>query len=296
MSAFRSTDREGNMTTPLPILPSGTTELFVILGDPVAQVQAPIIFNDIFRRAQRDSVMVALRVSAANLAGAFAGLKHVENLAGISLAIPHKGPMLHLCDDASEMATIVGATNAVRRQPDGRWFADMFDGRGFVGGLEAAGHAIAGRNALLVGAGGGGSAIAAALLDRGVGHLRIADVDQARVAAFVAHLNRRWPGRASVATADPAGSDLVINASPMGLKPADPLPIDPARIAAGTLVADIIMKPPETPLLRSAAQRGLATHRGIRMFSHQIRLYAEFFGFASALDAIGWSEDELVQN
>ena len=282
------------MTNTLSILPSGTTELFVILGDPIAQVQAPIIFNDIFRRAQRDSVMVALRVSAANLARTFAGLRHVENLAGISLAIPHKGPMLSLCDDASEMATIVGATNAVRRNANGRWFADMFDGRGFVGGLEAAGHAIAGRNALLVGAGGGGSAIAAALLDHGVGHLRIADVDQARVGAFVARLNQRWPGRASVATADPAGSDLVINASPMGLKPSDPLPFDPVRIAPGTLVADIIMKPPETPLLRAAAQRGLATHRGIRMFSHQIRLYAEFFGFASALESIGWSEDELV--
>ena len=266
----------------------------MILGDPIAQVQAPIIFNDIFRRAQRDSVMVALRVSAANLAGAFAGLKHVENLAGISLAIPHKGPMLPLCDDASEMAGIVGATNAVRRNADGRWFADMFDGRGFVGGLEAAGHAIEGRNALLVGAGGGGSAIAAALLDRGVGHLKIADVDQVRVSAFVARLNQRWPDRASVTPPDPAGSDLVINASPMGLSPSDPLPFDPARIAPGTLVADIIMKPPQTPLLRAAAQRGLATHPGIRMFSHQIRLYAEFFGFASALDAIGWSEDELA--
>jgi shikimate dehydrogenase len=283
------------MTAPIAILPSGTTELFVILGDPIAQVQAPLIFNEIFRRAQRDSVMVAMHVSAANLAGTFAGLKHVENLAGISLAIPHKGPMLKLCDDASAMAEVVGATNAVRRNADGRWFADMFDGRGFVGGLEAAGHGIEGRNALLVGAGGGGSAIAAALLDRGIGHLRIADVDHVRVRAFVARLNSRWPGRASVAAPDPAGSDLVINASPMGLSPADPLPLDPARIAPGTLVADIIMKPPETPLLRAAAQRGLPTHRGIHMFIHQIRFYAEFFGFVDALDAIGWSENELLR-
>jgi len=80
----------------------------------------------------------------------------------------------------------------------------------------------------------------------------------------------------------------------MGLQATDPLPLDPTRIAPGTLVADIIMKPPETPLLKAAAQRGLPTHRGIRMFSHQIRLYAEFFGFADALEVIGWSEDELV--
>jgi len=277
-----------------PILPSGTTRLYVILGDPVAQVQAPIIFNDIFHRARFDAVMVAMKVAPDQLATTFAGLKAVQNLAGISLAIPHKGPMLKLADHASEMATIVGATNAVRRNPDGRWFADMFDGRGFADGLEAAGHRIAGRNALLVGAGGGGSAIAAALLDRGVGHLRIADIDRARLQAFVDRLAQRWPGQVSVAaTPDPAGADLVINASPMGLKPTDPLPLDPDRIAPGALVADIIMKPPETTLLRAAAARGLSTHRGIRMFSHQTRLYADFFGFDAALDAIGWSEDEL---
>ena len=159
------------------ILPSGTTDLYLILGDPVAQVQAPLIFNDIFRRAQRDAVMVAMRVTAANLETVFAGLKHVDNLKGIALAIPHKAPMLSLADHASEMARIVGATNAVRRDADGRWFADMFDGLGFVHGLAAAGHAIAGRHALLVGAGGGGSAIAAALLQQDIGRLRLADID-----------------------------------------------------------------------------------------------------------------------
>jgi shikimate dehydrogenase len=284
------------MSEPHFILPSGTTDLYVILGDPVAQVQAPIIFNDIFRRAQRDAVMVAMRVTAANLAGAFAGLKHVENLKGIALAIPHKAPMLALADDASEMARIVGATNAVRRNADGRWFADMFDGLGFVNGLVAAGHAIAGRHALLVGAGGGGSAIAAALLQQGVAHLRLADIDAARVTAFAARLAQRWPGRVSVApTPDPAGADLVINASPMGLRPDDPLPIDPARVDAGALVADIIMKPPETSLLKAATQRGHATHRGILMFANQIRLYAEFFGFTDALSKIGWHEDEFLR-
>ena len=283
------------MTDPGFILPSGTTDLYIILGDPIAQVQAPIIFNDIFRRSQRDAVMVALKVSAANLARTFAGLKHIENLRGISLAIPHKGPMLALADDVSAMANIVGATNAVRRNPDGRWFADMFDGMGFVNGLADAGHSIKDRNALLVGAGGGGSAIAAALLERGVGHLRIADIDAARVTAFVARLAARWPGRVTVAAdANPAGADLVINASPMGLHPGDPLPIDSARLDAGALVADIIMKPPETALLKAATARGNPTHRGILMFAGQIRPYAEFYGFADSLARIGWREDEFA--
>lgn len=283
------------MSEPSFILPSGTTDLYVILGDPVAQVQAPLIFNDIFRRAQRDAVMVALRVTAANLATTFAGLKHIENLCGVALAIPHKGPMLALADDASDMARVVGATNAVRRNADGHWFADMFDGMGFVNGLVGAGHAIKGRHALLVGAGGGGSAIAAALLQQGVGQLRIADIDHARVTSFVARLAARWPGRVTVAAnADPAGADLVINASPMGLQPADPLPIDPSRLDPGALVADIIMKPPETALLKAATARGNPTHRGILMFAGQIRPYAEFFGFADSLAKIDWHEDEFA--
>ncbi|MEP7328015.1 MAG: shikimate dehydrogenase [Betaproteobacteria bacterium] len=277
------------------ILPSGTTDLYVILGDPIAQVQAPATFNDIFRRAQRDAVMVALKVTAADLAATFAGLKHIENLRGISLAIPHKGPMLALADDASEMARIVGATNAVRRNADGRWFADMFDGMGFVNGLTDAGHMIKGRNALLVGAGGGGSAIAAALLQQGVGHLRIADIDADRVTAFVARLAARWPGRVTVAaSADPANADLVINASPMGLRPDDPIPIDPTRLDAGALVADIIMKPPETALLKAATARGNPTHRGILMFAGQIRPYADFYGFADSLASINWRDDEFA--
>jgi shikimate dehydrogenase len=283
------------MSEPAFILPSGTTDVYMILGDPVAQVRAPTIFNDIFRRAQRDAVMVALRVTAANLAATFAGLKHVENLRGIALAIPHKAPMLDLADAASDMARIVGATNAVRRNADGQWYADMFDGTGFVNGLAAAGHPIAKRSVLLVGAGGGGSAIAAALLAQDVGHLRIADIDQPRVAALVARLAARWPDRVDAApTSDPAGADVVINASPMGLQATDPLPIDPARIAAGALVADIIMKPPQTPLLKAATQRGHPTYRGIQMFANQIRLYAEFFGFADSLAKIGWREEEFT--
>ena len=283
------------MSEPQFILPGGTTDLYVILGDPVAQVQAPLIFNDIFRRAQRDAVMVAMRVTAADLSVVFAGLQRIENLRGVSVAIPHKAAMLNLVDDASEMARIVGATNAVRRNVDGRWFAEMFDGLGFVNGLAAAGHAIVGCHALLVGAGGGGSAIAAALLQNGVRHLRIADIDTPRVTAFVARLDQRWPGRVSVAsTPDPAGCNLVINASPMGLAPTDPLPVDPAQMEPGTLVADIIMKPAETALLRAAAQRGLPTHAGILMFSHQIRLYGDFFGFTDSLDALAWNEAELA--
>ena len=81
----------------------------------------------------------------------------------------------------------------------------------------------------------------------------------------------------------------------MGLKPGDPLPIDPARLDAGALVADIIMKPPETALLKAATQRGHPTHRGILMFANQIRLYAEFFGFADALSKIDWHEDEFLR-
>ncbi len=274
-------------------LPSGTTQLFVIISDPVAQLQIPAIFNDIFRRAGLDAVLVAMHVGAHDLGRVFEGLRAVRNLAGIIVGVPHKPAILAHADRASEMARIVGAANALRRDADGRWYADNFDGDGFLFGLRDDGHKVQGRRALLVGAGGAGSAIAAALLEDGLAHLRVVDLDRVRAGALAGRLATRWPGRIEVAAApDPVDTDLVINATPLGSRPGDPLPFDLERLAPGTLVVELIVNPAQTPLLREAARRGLPTHRGIYTLSEQIRSYAEFFGFSSALDRIDWSEHE----
>lgn len=273
--------------------PAGSSQLYVIVSDPVSQLQLPAIFNDIFRRAQHDAVLVALQVGTDSLDTVIAGLRAIGNLAGIVIGYPHRHAVLRHADSLGEMARITDAANALRRLPDGRWHADMLDGDGFLWGLRAAGHEVAGRHALLVGAGSAGSAIAATLLEARLAQLDIHDLDPSRSHRLAERLHGRWAGRIAVLdTPEADGADLVINATPLGRHAGDPLPFAPARLTQGTLVADIVIQSGGTPLLREAARRGLPTHRGIYMLSEEIRSYAEFFGFSWALDRIGWSEQE----
>jgi shikimate dehydrogenase len=108
-------------------------------------------------------------------------------------------------------------------------------------------------------------------------------VDPVRVCTVMDRLSEQAAGRVR-AGASPSGdaADLVVNATPLGLREDDQLPFDPTRLAPGTVVADIIMTPRETRLLRAAAAHGLPVHHGIHMLSEQVRMYREFFGLSQA--------------
>src|SRR5690348_4025016 len=139
---------------------TGETRLFVIIGHPVAQVKAPMAFNPLFRKKGRNAAMVPIDVAPDQLDAAIAGLKKIANLDGIVVTVPHKTRMAQLVDAVLPTGRMVGAINAARRERDGRWTGDMFDGRGSVHGLRAAGIEPRGRKILVVGAGGAGSAVA----------------------------------------------------------------------------------------------------------------------------------------
>ncbi len=263
--------------TPVPAI-SGTTRLYAVLGDPVAQVQAPGLLNPLFASLGTDAVLIPVHAPTARLAEIVRGLQCVPNLDGLLFTVPHKAAARGFADRLSPTVAIAGSANALRRESDGGWFADNFDGTGFVAGLAAAGHQPAGRRVSLVGAGGAGSAIAVALLAAGVGRLALYDPDTERLSALVARLEQYRPGRAvAVAAPELDEVDIVVNATPLGLRPADPLPFDPARLAPGRVVADIIMKPRETRLLREAAALGHHAHPGIHMLARQLDSYRAFF-------------------
>nr|AXL05991.1 shikimate dehydrogenase [uncultured bacterium] len=258
---------------------SGATRLYVVLGDPVTQVQSPALMNPIFARLGVDAVLVPVHARPADLDKVVDGLKRVGNLDGIFVTVPHKAAVRGLADRCAPMVEITGSANALRREPDGRWYAENFDGLGFVTGLTGAGHDPEGRHVALVGAGGAGSAIAAALLAAGVRRLSLSDVDIEKLAGLRARLDAHWPNRTvTSATPDPAGADIVVNATPLGLRPEDPLPFQLAALPAGSVVADIIMKPRETRLLREAAALGHRVHYGIGMLEGQLESYRAFFG------------------
>lgn len=267
---------------------TGTTRLLAVVGDPIAQVQAPSLVNPLLAELGRDAVVVPVHARAAEFPTVLAGLRATVNLDGVLVTIPHKAAAASLADRRSPAVEITGAANVLRREPDGAWRAENFDGVGFTRALARAGDTLPGARVSLVGGGGAGSAIAAALLDAGIARLHIHDPDGPRLAALLARLEIRWPGRAAAAPAPvTAGIEIIVNATPLGLRPGDPLPFPVDDLPDGCAVADIIMKPPVTALLRAAAERGLPTRPGRPMLAEQVELYREFFRLDDlpALDA-----------
>jgi shikimate dehydrogenase len=275
---------------------SGSTLLFPVVGNPVSQVKAPLAFNALFRRAGIDALVVPLELPPESVVETCRGLLASGSIGGLLVTVPYKKTLFELVAQPGESARLVGAVNAIRRGADGTCDTgaagetsgtlqgDLFDGVGFLAGLRAAGHEPSGRKVLVVGAGGAGSAVAAALLSAGVAWLGIFDVNAALAGALAAQLQQHFSASEVVALRTPShiACDIAVNATPLGMKAGDALPFDPASLAGGTLVADVIMQPAETPLLQRAAQRGLRVHPGRPMFDHQLPAYLDFFGLPRA--------------
>ncbi len=259
--------------------PTGTTRLYAILGDPIAQVKGPTLMNRLFTQLGVDAVMVPVHVRPEALQAVLAALRRIENMDGMLVTIPHKFAVCDGVERLSPAVQLAGSANALRRTPDGSWEADNFDGRGFVAGLRAQGRDPAGRVIGVAGSGGAGVAIAAALVEAGAAAIRVRDVRPEQAERLVRRLNAH---RAGVAQVEPEGTDwrgadVVVNATPLGLQPTDPLPFDPLALPVDTLVADIIMQPRETRLLQLAERRGMPVFHGEHMLAHQIEMYRRFF-------------------
>jgi shikimate dehydrogenase len=260
--------------------PSGKTRLYAVVGDPVAQVKAPAVLNQLFLDEAIDAVMVPVQVPPDNFSTAIEGLKAIANLDGILITIPHKFAVCRHLDHKSGMVEISGAANALRRHPNGGWEGENFDGLGFAAGLKRSGGDPRGRTIMVVGAGGAGAAIAAALAQAGAARLLLTDVAREKADLLAARLESRWPGVARVTDRpQPGEAEIAVNATPLGLREDDPLPFDVTQLSPNAMVAEVIMQPHETPMIKAAAARGLRVHHGIHMLTEQIELYRQFFDF-----------------
>jgi shikimate dehydrogenase len=245
---------------------TGATRVIFIVGDPIAQVKSPHGVTQSLRERKADAIVVPAHVKPADIDTFFALTERMPNVDGIVVTVPHKFDAARLCAHVSARARSIGAANVVRRAADGRWEADMCDGEGYVAGLRRAGCEPRGKRTLLVGAGGAGSAIAHALVDAGVSALSLHEADVARRDALAVRLRSYAAIEPHIGCADPSGFDLVINATPMGMKPDDPLPIDAGRLASSTFVGDVVTLPPVPPLIEAARARGCGTMTGAGMF------------------------------
>jgi shikimate dehydrogenase len=256
---------------------SGTTRFVPLLAHPCRHVRTPGVFNAECARRGIDMAMVPLDVRPDMLAQTIAALGAMENLAGMVITIPHKTEVAQYCDRLTGATEMLGVCNIIRRETDGSLTGAMFDGEGFVAGLRHRGHDPAGRRVLLIGAGGAASGLAHALAGAGVARLTIANRSAEKAEMLMGQLAAVFPGvDISAGPADPAGYDLVINGTSLGMHAGDALPVDPDRLDAGTLVAEVVMQPDVTPLLAAAEARGCRIHKGINMIEQQVRLLVDF--------------------
>lgn len=286
-------DQRLNHPTTPAMMPgvSGSTDVYLILGDPVEQVLAPETFNPLFARFGHDAVLVPVQVAPENLHTFVKTTFLAKNIKGMWVTIPHKVPVMDVLDSCSDLARLAGAVNAIRRNVDGTLEGGLFDGEGFVNSLNYFNIAFAGKKVLILGAGGAAAAIGASLVQtRTTGHvLEVAlydptpgkanEVAQRLSASHTAQIH-------AAATSDPAGFDLVVNASPLGLNTTDPLPCDTSHLDPQAAVVDIVMKNYPTPLVSTARALGRHAEPGFEMLIQQAHLYMDFFGFTDIAAAL----------
>ncbi|ADU36499.1 shikimate dehydrogenase family protein [Variovorax paradoxus] len=262
---------------------SGKTTLIAHLGYPTEAFKAPMIYNPWFDKQGIDAVVVPMGVKPEDYAATLPQVFRFSNLRGALVTMPHKVTTMGLVDEVTPTARIAGACNAILKRPDGTLLGDQFDGAGFVRGVERKGRLFKGTRVLVSGTGGVGSAIAASIAAAGAAELMLFDMSDASAEALAARLREHYP-RMKVATGskDPAGYDVVVNATPLGMKDSDPLPFDVDRIDPKTFVGEVVMKTEYTPLLQAAKAKGCAVQVGTDMLFEMIPAYLEFFGFGTA--------------
>lgn len=266
----------------------GNTELIAHIGYPTHSFKAPMIYNPYFAARGINAAVVPFAVEAHNFEPFIRSLFKAKNVRGALITMPHKVAITQIADLLEPAAQIAGAANALKMDAHGTLIADMFDGEGFVRGIVRKGFVCAGARALVVGAGGVGSAISAALAKAGIGQLSLVDIHASTALALAARLREHYPRvKTQVAAADAAGYDLVVNATPLGMNATDPLPLDVSRLEASTFVGEVVMKSEMTPLLQHAAAKGCRYQIGTDMLFEMIPAYLEFFGYPLA------SADEL---
>nr|WP_290439663.1 hypothetical protein [Arthrobacter sp. SRS-W-1-2016] len=203
-----------------------------MIGDPVRFVQSPLWLTRTFAARGHNGICIPMEVPEGDLEVVMAGLTATPNVDGILVTMPHKFAALEHCATSSARARMLGVVSVIRRNADGTWRGDVLDGLAFVKAQQDRGARITGARALLVGAGGAGSAIAIALLEAGIGQLIIHDADEARVAGLLELLADFGNGQVSTGSPDPAGCDLVLNATPMGMDVGDQPPVDATLLTA----------------------------------------------------------------
>jgi shikimate dehydrogenase len=257
---------------------SGSTTVLSILGDPITQAALPRLFSRYAVQQSLDATLIPIHVSAADLPSFTRMLRGWRNSPGCVVTYPHKQAAAALVDEATSVARRLGVVNLIRRAPDGRLTGHLTDGIGFLAAARQHGFTAKGQRALMIGAGGSGSAIAYALADAGLEHLTVVEVVPARRNALFGLLAEEFTDLDLADTPHERRQyDLIVNATSVGAD-GQSLPLSLAAFGQPKLVADVVTEPDVTPLLAAARALGCAIQTGKEMAHGQIEAIVQFFG------------------
>jgi shikimate dehydrogenase len=258
----------------------GKTQLVGIIANPVAHVRTPELFNASVALQKLNAVCVPFHVLDDDLAKVLKGVPGVANLLGIIVTIPYKERVLDFCAELTETAKLVGSANVLRIDHKRRiLIGGNFDGDGFVSGLHEQGHDLRGKRVLLIGAGGAGKSIAYAVARENPAELVISNRSPERGLALIERLQPLVPKVVMRPGGnDPAGFDVIINATSLGLRDTDELPLPTGKLSPDTLVCEAVIREDETPLLAAAKQSLCTIHQGQYMLYGQITQIGRFLG------------------
>ncbi len=255
---------------------SGTTRLCGLIGDPVEHTMSPVMHNAAFREIGVDYLYVAFRVKKEELGRAIDGMRAL-NIRGLNVAIPHKVAVIQFLDELDPLAEKIGAVNTIVND-DGILKGYNTDGAGFLQVLVERGIEPAGKNVVILGAGGASRAISFTLADRGA-HLvilnRLLELDWAEELAgrisqiFTMGVEALELNRENLAGAlDKA--NILVNATSVGMTPdIDGTPVTSDLLKPGLVVFDIVYNPIKTRLLKEAEAAGAKTIGGLDMLVWQ---------------------------
>ena len=251
-------------------------EITGVFGYPVAENPTGVMQNAAFKALGLNWLYLNFEVTAANLANAVLGMRAMNNFRGVNLTIPHKVAVIQHLDEVAASAQVIGAVNTVRREGD-RLIGENTDGKGFMTALTVdAGVDPMGKAAVVLGAGGAARAIAVELALAGARQITVVNRSVERGETLARLVNEKTPAAAVFvawqgAYRVPAGTDLLINATSIGLYPdVDAAPaVDFATVTPDMVACDVIPNPPSTPFLREAAARGAKTIDGLGMLVYQ---------------------------
>jgi shikimate dehydrogenase len=269
---------------------TGKTKITGIFGYPIGHTLSPLMHNAAFKTLGLDTAYVAFKVLPEDLPYAIQAIRSL-NLLGVNITVPHKEKVIPLLDKIDKEAAFIGAVNTVTNS-EGILTGYNTDGRGFISSLSEEGISIDGKDIVIIGAGGASRAISY-YLSEGASRLSLFDIDKPKAEKLVTDLKEiRNNVFLLEKIEDIAKPDIVINATPLGLKPDDPLPLNPDSIVPEMIICDLVYK--KTDFLKEAEKKGAKNLNGSGMLLWQGVLAFELWtGFKPSVDVM---RKELLSN